>query len=524
MLRTNKDLSLALINEKYPGQWKVENNNLYKGDKLLNKDFEIVDKISEATKAECTIFLNDTRITTTIMEKENRVIGTKADEKVISYVLDQGKDFTGSAKVVDVQYKTVYVPIKDSDGTNIGMFFIGIEKKVIDKEVNSIILEVVLATLILILLTSILVIFFSTKVIINPIKYINKHMKLLTSGNLSIKIEDKYVKKNDEFGEIARSIKETQDAFIVMIKTIKESSRVIDGQAEGLASVAEEMASSSNSVTKAIQDVTISTGTQANSLIQISGTLNQFNEELNNIVQSIRDINLNSKDIKNTADETNDDMKELQDSVIKFTHSFKNFVSKIAELGGNIVQINEITNFINSIADQTNLLALNAAIEAARAGEAGKGFSVVAGEIRKLAEQTRISSEDINRSISNISEVFNMEIENAANEMNDQLDNQSEVISTALTSYNEIIKLINLVLPKIDTVNSSAMNINSQKDSILSNVEEVSSISEEVSASSQEISAASEEMSASNDEVALTSQTLSNMTKGMLDLVNRFEL
>jgi methyl-accepting chemotaxis protein len=96
---------------------------------------------------------------------------------------------------------------------------------------------------------------------------------------------------------------------------------------------------------------------------------------------------------------SNDKMTQLVTSINSIGSAFKDVSNKISELGMSVNKINEITALINSIADQTNLLALNAAIEAARAGEAGKGFAVVADEIRKLAEQSKNSSGEIDNLI-----------------------------------------------------------------------------------------------------------------------------
>ncbi len=223
------------------------------------------------------------------------------------------------------------------------------------------------------------------------------------------------------------------------------------------------------------------------------------------------------------ANDSSNGMNELNQSVTKVSSSFKDFYNKIMGLGININKINEITNIINSIAEQTNLLALNAAIEAARAGEAGKGFAVVADEIRALAEQSKVSSENISKLISGISKDTDVIVQDSVT-MDDELVSQANIINNSIVSFEKIITAVSEVIPKIETVKNSAKDIDNDNNDILIRVDGISSISVKISASSQEISAASEEMSASTEEVASFSQMLTNMTNEMINGVDKFKV
>ena len=114
----------------------------------------------------------------------------------------------------------------------------------------------------------------------------------------------------------------------------------------------------------------------------------------------------------------------------------------------NKSQMDNLASYINSIADQTNLLALNAAIEAARAGEHGKGFAVVAEEVRKLAEESQISSKNINNLVSKLTKDSKSMVDNSIL-VDDKLIQEINIVTETVNSFNDIFESINLITPKL---------------------------------------------------------------------------
>ncbi|MPM79225.1 Methyl-accepting chemotaxis protein McpC [bioreactor metagenome] len=320
-----------------------------------------------------------------------------------------------------------------------------------------------------------------------------------------------------------RALAKTIDNISSMITEVKERSNFIDKKSSDLSTIADEMSASSENVANSIQDAAEGTSSQAEEISTIVNILDDFSVELENIIQAIKGIDGKSHHISAMANESDVNMLALVKSINNIKDSFGGFASKVINLGENISQINEITEVINNIADQTNLLALNAAIEAARAGEAGKGFSVVADEIRKLAEQSKVSSKNINSLIDGISNETNVMVKNTGN-MEEELTSQVNIINVTINSFKNILKAVEEVIPEIEAVNSTALNINEEKDIILEKIQQVSAIAEEVSASSEEIAAAAQESNSSSHQVAKTSEELSSMTKEMMNDVKKFKL
>jgi methyl-accepting chemotaxis protein len=223
------------------------------------------------------------------------------------------------------------------------------------------------------------------------------------------------------------------------------------------------------------------------------------------------------------SENSNSKLKGLSDSINNVTESFDTVRTKVVLLDNHIGEVNDITNIINSIAEQTDLLALNAAIESARAGEVGRGFSVVAEEIRKLAEQSKVSARNISGLISNINNEVQIAVK-TTDVGRDSLSSQTEMIEESVRSFAQIFKSINVILPRVEEIKSSIESINAEKDSIVSKTLDISGVSEENAASAEEIAASVQEINVSFKNVAVSAQTLSSLTNSMMEEVNKFKL
>ncbi len=373
------------------------------------------------------------------------------------------------------------------------------------------------------ILISLMFVLLLTKSIKKSISTTVRHLEVLASGDFTEEVSKKLLNSGDEFTNIGEAIERMQISMSEAISTVQNNAFTIDENTESLSSLSVEMSSSIDNVATSVQDVAKGMETQSGDLVYIVSILNDFNIQLDNVLKSVKVIEDGTSEIHIKANDSNKDMSSVIDSVDTVTDSFSELVEKIQNVEGNINKINEITALIKGISDQTNLLALNAAIEAARAGEAGRGFSVVADEIRKLAEQSKHSTENIVKLISTISQDTEKMVE-TTDIVSNQLLTQRGSITTAIKSFGEITKAVNDINPKIEETTKIAIDINNRKNDIIEKVEATSSVAEEVSASSEEIAATSQEVSASTQEVSALAQELSNMTNSMKKLVELFKV
>lgn len=120
-------MAVAYVNATYPGSWSIREGKLFKGEAAMNGNFPIVDTIGQLTGDTVTLFQGDTRVATNVrMPSGDRAVGTKASPEVIDATLQSGRTYIGKAKVVGIWNQTAYAPIKNKQGENIGMFYVGV--------------------------------------------------------------------------------------------------------------------------------------------------------------------------------------------------------------------------------------------------------------------------------------------------------------------------------------------------------------------------------------------------------------
>ena len=351
-------------------------------------------------------------------------------------------------------------------------------------------------------------------------KIMTDKIEQLATGDFTV---DFSTDSENEFGVMSNTLHKTVGDISETIKIIKNNSEEISRKSENLAATAEEMSASSTNVNFSIQEVAKGTTGQSEEIMNINGILSDFSNDLDEIVSAIRVIETNSKTSETLVNNSEQYVQALMKSIDEVSTKFKDVVSKINNLSSNVDKISEITNLINSVAEQTNLLALNASIEAARAGEHGRGFAVVAEEIRKLAEQSKTSSENIYTLIRDIGVEKNMVVD-TTKIMENELHNQINVISSITESFEKVFDSINENTPRIKTATVSLNNLDNQKNTILNKIEDLSAVSEEVTASTEEIASSSDEMNSSSEDVANSAQALNDMSEEMITNINKFKL
>ena len=453
----NSDKAIEMIKEfpKYRNMFNkisTPHNALHKSAETINKylsenNFALAEqhfrKTTKQTQKEIFTLINE-------IETQNQDRLKKREKSVIIFNTETKHELE--------TMKTLFTRLVTTMNQNVISDEIMIEDA--QKTQTGVIIAIIISVLI-----GLLIAYYIANNIANPIKRGIKFARLIESGDLNQQI---HLNQKDEVGQLASALNNMSKKWKGIIKEINMGAEVIASASDQLNSSSQQMSQSSNE--------------QAASTEEVSSTM----EEMQATIQQNAD---NAKETEKISEKAAADIETGSKAVEETVEAMKNIADKIS--------------IISEIAFQTNILALNAAVEAARAGEEGEGFAVVANEVKRLAERSRVAAKEINQ----ISEDSVKVAENSGN-----------MLAALVPDIQRTARLVKEIATSSIEQSSSIAQVNDSIDQLNKVSQRTTAISEEEASSAEELSSQAEQLKDVISYFKITNSTFNNSANTKISL------
>ena len=493
-----------------------------------------LDWLKKLSGVNVTIFKGDTRVMTTIVNEGKRAVGTKLQSpEILKTVLERGEIAYSHNNILGVDYNSAYWPVKDANGKNIGMWFVGMPIDELQRLERAAISNSIWIGVGLLALQLIISFILGVKVSA-PIRKITAYAQAVADGNNEAKLN---VYSRDDMGQLADSLRKMEENLRKLVQEASEKAEEAHKMGDEAKAAMEEARVAQLQAEQAKREGMVAAAAQ------IEEVVGQLNASINDIAEQVESTSGALDHAAARLAETATAMEEMNSTVLEVAKNaggasdISNAAKHKAEIGSEIVSkavvgiqevqrqsqalregmsqldehakaINQIMGVISDIADQTNLLALNAAIEAARAGDAGRGFAVVADEVRKLAEKTMSSTTDVGNAIAAIQKSAGQSIQLVEKAVNN-ISEATEYSNKSGEALKEIVGMVDQTADEVRAIAAASEQQSATSEEINRSVADVNHIASSTTQSMQ---------------VAMTElETLRAQARSLMDLIEQMK-
>ncbi len=491
--------------------YRLADGKLAVGDTVLEGNNAPVDRVRAALGITFTLFRDDTRVATTLVNPDGtRAVGSRMPADIHQRVIGRGESFRGEYPVLGVDYLVSYVALKDASGKAIGAMAVGMPSgefyAIVDQlgwRIGAVSLAIGAALCVLT--------FLYVKGQMGALHRLSDVMAALGRKDFSAAVED--TGRSDEIGDMARAVAGFKDSLAAADDLARRQREAEAEQARRRAEIDRATQGFAGKIDVVVQAVTGSAQRMRGNAERLSSSAENTQAAVTSVSSSSMQASANVETVAAAAEELTASIGEISRHVGEATQVADRAVSE-AQATNTTVQglaeaanrIGEVVELINSIAAQTNLLALNATIEAARAGEAGKGFAVVAQEVKNLANQTAKATEDIQNQVAGIQAETHKAV---------------DAISAIVATIRRISDITGTVAGAVDQQGAATREIARNVQEASAGTQAVSASIDNVSRQASETGASAEELLAAAQALLGESQSLANEVSSFLSIVRR---
>ena len=517
-----------IIKDEILTQWKEQNLklvNVYSQMIEMDDLQGFIDKIDSENDLAYALFIN-TDLVAIAHNNPDRIGITLDDEGSIAtakYGEEYSDFFTWSVTnslVLDV-LTPIYVDDILVGGLNLGI-------KVDDDTVNSILRDTLSKLLVFFIMSCVLTIFilflFVKTIVVKPIVNLSNIIEKLANYDLTLtNDENNYLKRKDEIGDISNSLYKMQTNLVDLINKIRNLSNDITTNSKELnentnvsTKIAEEISKAIEEISNGATEQAKNTEQGADNIVELGYIIEENRKCLDNLNVHVNEIVLLQKEGVDILDDTLRKSNEIN-------LSSKEVYDIVLNANKSAGKIEIVSDTIKNIATQTNLLALNARIESAKAGKFGNGFSVIADEIKKLAEQSQNSTIEIEKVVKELM-VRTLKAVETMKEVEVMVSSQTNSVNLTSEKFNEINNTIEIIKTNILETNNLGSKMEKKKDEVIDIIQNLSSISQENAAATEECFASIEEQTSFIEEISDASGNLEKIANVIDVEIGRFKV